>query len=138
MKDLETTSGELRLNLLLFAVGGVCFAVDAEQIDGMSEQQTEENDKLYRFHEMLGFDGEDVVYRAPTVLSVKSAAAGTAQVLIDNMEDMVEFSVNDIVPLPALIEPFAIKNGIWGVLKRGGNLTLLVDFYRIAKLHFDN
>lgn len=134
MKDLETASGELRLNLLLFAVGGVCFAVDAEQVDGLSGYFPEEQEGLLWFHELLRFGGKEAVYRAPTVLSIKRAGSGSCQVVIDNMEDIAEFNVSGIVPLPALIEPFAVRNGIWGVLKRDSALTLVVDFYRIANL----
>lgn len=134
MNDRETTSGELQLNLLLFSVGGVSFAVDAEQVDSMSGYAAEENDSLLWFHEMLGFSGKEVVYRAPTVLSVRTVACQTCQVIIDNMEDIAEYSVHDLAPLPALLEPFAIKNGIWSVLKRDNALTMMVDFYRIANL----
>lgn len=134
MNDRETTSGELQLNLLLFSVGGVCFAVDAEQVDGMSGYAAEESDSLLWFHEMLGFGDREVRYRAPTVLSVKTVACRTCQVVIDNMEDIAEYSVHDLAPLPALLEPFAIRNGIWGVLKRDTALTMMVDFHRIANL----
>ncbi len=134
MNDWETTSGVVRLNLLLFTVGGVCFAVDAEQVDGMSGYQTGESGNLLWFHELLGFGYRDVTYREPAVLAIKTVESGSCRVIIDNMEDIAEYSVSDIVPLPALLEPFAVRNGIWGVLKRDSVLTLLVDFHRIANL----
>lgn len=133
MNDLDSTSGELRLNLLLFTVGGVCFAVDAEQIDGISTYLAKEHDNLLWFHEMLGFGDRELIYRAPTVLALKTNEQGSL-VVIDNMEDIAEYSVKSIVPLPTLLEPFALRNGIWGVLKRDSGLTLLVDFHLIAKL----
>lgn len=134
MNDLDSTSGELRLNLLLFTVGGVCFAVDAEQVDGMSEYPAEESDSLLWFHELLGFGDREVIYRTPTVLSVKTVECRTCRVVIDNMEDIAEYSVHDLAPLPTLLEPFAVRNGIWGVLKRDNTLTMMVDFHRIANL----
>lgn len=131
MSNREPAFGEMRLNLLLFTVGGVCCAVDAEQVDGMSGYRDDESGNLLWFHDLLGFGCRDVTYRAPTVLSIKTAGSRTCRVVIDNLEDIAEHSVSSIVPLPALLEPFAVKNGIWGVLKRENGLTLLVDFHRV-------
>lgn len=134
MNDCEAKTGELRLNLLLFTVGGICFAVDAEQVAGMAGYLPEESGNLFRFHELAGFGDREVSYRAPTVLSLKTAVPEGCRVLIDAMEDIAEYGVNDMCPLPALLEPFAVRHGLWGVLKRDSGLTMLVDFQRIAGL----
>lgn len=134
MNGGEVTSGELRLNLLLFSVGGVSFAVDAEQVEAMAAYLPEESGTLFRFHELAGFGNRQVSYRMPTVLSLKSSEPGGCRVLVDAMEDIAEYGVDAISPLPALLEPFAFRHGLWGVLKRDNGLTMLVDFQRIASL----
>ena len=134
MNDQEAIAGELQLNLLLFTVGGVSFAVDAGQVGGMSGYLPEESGSLRWFHEVLGFNGREVIYRAPTVLSVKGVESGSCRVVIDAMEDIAEYGLHDIAPLPALLEPYAIRHGMWAVLKRDTGLTMLVDFHRIADL----
>lgn len=134
MNRCDATAGELPLNLLLFTVGGVCFAVDAEQVECMTGYLPEESGDLFRFHELAGFGGREVTYRTPTVLSLKSSEPGGCRVLVDAMEDIAEYGVDDIAPLPVLLEPFAFRHGLWGVLKRDNGLAMLVDFQRIAGL----
>lgn len=130
--------GELRLTLLLFSVGGVSFAVDADQIESMRDYGAGDTDDLLWFHDLLGFGDREVCYRTPTVLSLKSADPHRRQVVIDAMEDIAEYGMEVLAPLPALLEPFGAARGIWGVLKRDTGLTILVDLYRSTGLMFDH
>jgi chemotaxis signal transduction protein len=54
--------------------------------------------------------------------------------IIDALEDIAEFSAKDICLLPALVEPFALKKGIWGVLRRNDDMILLLDFMRLLRM----
>ncbi len=120
------------LNLLLFSVAGVSFAVDLEQIDGMAEHAGELPDDLHWFHDELGFACQAMTYRLPTVLSIKTGSGTPYRVIIDNMEEIAEFSFSSITPFPDLLESHLLSRGLWGVLLRAGKMVLLVDFQRIA------
>jgi chemotaxis signal transduction protein len=49
------------------------------------------------------------------------------------MEDIAECDRNDIRLFPELLEPVALRNGMWGILPRDGRMVLLVDFQRLIK-----
>lgn len=124
--------GHAALNLLLFSVGGVRFGCDAEQLTGFAAWEGEEGGDLFRFHEELGF-GRPVAYRSPTALSVGTGGKGSYRVLIDQLEEIAEFSIQKLRPLPPLLEPLALRKGIWGVLPLEAQLVLLVDFQLLLK-----
>lgn len=123
---------ELLLNLLLFSVDGVSYGVDVEQIDAMTGYSADGAEDLFWFHRLPGFAAGTVRYQAPTVLDIKTDKPESLRVIIDHMEDIVECAWNSIVPLPALLEPYLFRCGIWGVVQRHGVPVLLMDFQRIA------
>ncbi len=120
----------LTLNLLLFSVGGVYFGVDADQVDAMTAYQGEMQENTPWFHEVMGYGNQTVTYKCPTVITVKTA---DYQMIIDSMEDIAEFSADDIRLLPPIVESFAVKRGIWGVLLRRKRMTLLLDLMCLPK-----
>jgi chemotaxis signal transduction protein len=126
-------SETLSLNLLLFTAGGVSFGVDVEQIDGMADYSGEPADDLHWFHEILPFGNKTVTYHLPTVLSIKTLSQQPYRVIIDQMQDIAEYHEHTITPLPPLMEPYALKYGIWGIVHRAGQLVLLVDFQRMTQ-----
>ncbi len=129
MSDL----GGKQLNLLLFSVGGVHFAVDAEQAAGMAPYDGEEADDLFWFHEELDFGAVPVTYHSPVVVTVRTPDARPYRVIIDAMEHIGEFSQDDITPFPPLLEPFSLRRGMWGILVRNGRVVLLLDLLRLLK-----
>lgn len=116
------------LNLLLFSVGGVVFGIDTDQVAGISAYESEDDADLVWFHEELGYGDKGVSYQSPTVVTIRCKAAVPYRVIIDSMEDIAEFSQADICGFPPLIEPFALRKGIWGVLLRGERMVILLDF----------
>lgn len=125
--------GSYPMNLFLFSVGGVHFAVDAEQATGVVPYAGEEADDLFWAHEELGFGARPVSYRSPKIVTVKAPEGESYRVVIDAMEDIAEFDRNDIHPFPELLEPAALRNGMWGVLVRDEHMVLLVDFLRLIR-----
>ena len=115
------------LSLLLFSVGGVCFGVDADQVSGISVYNGESDKDLFWFHEEMGFGGRPVEYVSPTIITIRDVVE-PYRVIIDSMEEIAEFRLNEIGLLPRLLEPFTLRRGIWGVLPRKGSITLLMDF----------
>ena len=123
-----TDSGEKHLNLLLFSIEGLHFGIDAEQTLATAAYDGEDTDDLLWFHEELDFPTSSVVYLTPTIITVGTRGGLQHRVIIDAMEDIAEFSLNDLRPLPPIVEPFALQKGIWGILPRDGRMTLLLDF----------
>ncbi|OGU06530.1 MAG: hypothetical protein A2075_08260 [Geobacteraceae bacterium GWC2_58_44] len=116
------------LNLLLFSVEGIDFGIDAEQALGTAAYDGEEAPGLLWFHEELELPTASAVYLTPAIVTVGTRGGGEYRVIIDAMQEITEFYLNELRPLPAIIEPFAMRKGIWGVLPRNGRLTLLLDF----------
>lgn len=115
------------LNLLLFSVAGVSFGIDTEQMLETASYRGEQADDLCWFHELLRFGAPAAVYQAPVVITVGARQGRRHRVIIDGMEEIAEFAVGDMRPLPPLYEPFCLANGIWGVLPHKEGLTLLLD-----------
>lgn len=123
--------GEAPLKLLLFAVGGVHFGLFAEQVVKVTAYRGEQSDHLLWFHRELGFLTQEMAYGAPSVVAIRMPDGQLYNLVIDAMEDIVTCRYDDIHLLPALVEPFALRSGIWGVLPRHGKLVLLVDILRL-------
>ena len=128
--------GEIQLasvNLLLFSVGGVHFGIDAEQVAGIAVYDGDQAEDLFWFHEELEYEDAAATYASPTVVTIRTGGVQSYRVIIDSMEDIAEFSQDDIRLFPALLEPFAIRRGLWGILPRNGFMVLLVDFQRLLR-----
>lgn len=132
MKD----KGEKQLasiNLLFFSVGGIHFGIDAEQVAGIAVYDGEQADDLFWFHEELKYGDTVATYASPTVITIRTGGGRSYRVIIDSMEDIAEFSQDDIRLFPELLEPFAMRRGLWGILPVNGIMVLLLDFQLFLK-----
>lgn len=127
MSDLESA----RLNLLLFSVGGLHFGVEAEQVVDVADYDGELSDDLFWFHEELDYVTPVSGYSRPTVISIRTVGQLPYRIIVDLLEDVVEFSLKDLHLFPAHLEPFVMRGGLWGLLLRNGIMVLLVDFQRL-------
>ncbi|MDD2272389.1 MAG: hypothetical protein PHP95_09615 [Desulfuromonadaceae bacterium] len=123
----------IRLNLLLFSVGGVHFGMDAEQAAAITGYHGEEAEDLFWFHEEIGFGGATLAYSAPTIVTIRGEDSLSYRVIIDKMEDIAEISSVDIQSFPLLVESLALRKGMWGVTVREGRMVLLIDFTRLLR-----
>lgn len=122
----------MELRLLVFSVGGVRFAADAEQVDSLREYGAEESaGPTVPFHEALGNEAGTVAYRCPEICTI-TGADGMCSFIIDSPEDIVTVSWDDLQPLPPLVEPFAARRGIWAVIPETPGIILVVDLNRLA------
>jgi len=121
----------MQLDLLLFSVGGVRFAVETGLIAGIAAYNGETSEGLFWFHEEMDYGENRVDYTSPFILTIKSEAAVPYRIIIDSMEDIAEFSTGDIRLLPPLMEPLLIKKGIWGLLLINEGVILLLDIARL-------
>jgi len=133
MNGAGDTRAAIGLNLLLFSVGGVAFGVDAEQVEATLAWEGAETDDVTWFHRELGYSGGAVAYRAPSVLVIRTGDSRDYRVVIDMMEDVAGITSGDIHPFPPLVEPFALRKGLWGIMARGDRIILLVDFQRLLR-----
>lgn len=129
MSDLESAG----LNLLLFSVGGIHFGVEAEQVVEVADYDGEQSDDLFWFHEELDYVTPVSGYSRPTVISIRTVDEQPYRIIIDLLEDVSEFSLNDLRLFPAHLEPFVMRGGLWGILMRNGVMVLLVDFQRLRQ-----
>ena len=121
------------INLLLFSVGGVHFGIDAEQVAGIGGYDGDQAEDLFWFHEELEYGDAVVTYASPTVVTIRTGDGHSYRVIIDSMEDIAEFSQDDIRLFPELLEPFAMRRGLWGILPVNGIMVLLLDFQLFLK-----
>lgn len=126
-------TGDMRIGLLLFSVFGVHFGVAAEQVAGITRFDGAAADDLFWFHKELEFDDASPTYAAPMVATIRTGCVQSYRVIIDRMEDIAEYSQSDIRLFPELMEPFALRRGLWGILLRNKNMVLLVDFQRLLQ-----
>lgn len=118
-----------RIQLILFTIMGVRLAMDLEFVSGLCELETADEGDIstFRFHEKLHFNMAPVEYCCPRVLLLKKAR-GRVGVVIDQPEDVnVAIALDEIKPLPPLIEAVKGESPLWGVTVLAGNMVLLVD-----------
>lgn len=132
MKDSTSEGDGFTLNLLFFSAGEVDFCVDTEQLESMLAYFGEESDDLVWLHEELGVVPA-AIGRNPVVFKIKTGDGASYRVITDRMTDIVATDCRDIRPMPPLIELFALKKGLWGVLPRDGRLVLVIDFLLLAR-----
>ena len=133
LEDVSATMESTPLNLLLFSVDGVFYGVDSDQIAGVAAYKGDKDNDSFWFHKEIGHDNRSVSYHSPAVVSIKNGNQEPYRVIIDQMEDITEFSHEDISLLPELLEPFFLPKGIWGVLLRNGTMTFLLDFMPLLR-----
>lgn len=122
-----------RLNLLLFSLGGVFFGIDADQVESIDLHGDESAGDAMWVHHLLGFEQMDLVYLAPSILTIRTNCEVPRRIIIDSMEDIRDYPWNAISPLPHLVEQHLLKRGVWGILHQSDRIVLLIDFQRLAE-----
>jgi len=54
-------------------------------------------------------------------------------VVVDWMLDVCEVAGKEIRSFPPLVEPFAMEQGLWGVIFPGGRIAFLIDFLLLER-----
>ena len=116
-----------QITLLLFSLEGVRFGVEAGQVLATAAYDGELGEDLFWLHERIGF-GAPAVYRVPTVITVGVRGGAQRRVIIDGIEEIADFAIEELRPLPAAVEPFCLRRGMWGVIPRQSGVILLLDF----------
>lgn len=116
-----------QIGLLLFTLGGVRFGVDAEQVLATAPYHGERGEEIPFLHERIGFGAASPRYLVPTVIAFGARQGGRRRVVIDGIEEIAWFHLDDLRPFPAVIEPLALRRGMWGVAPRPRGVILLLD-----------
>ncbi|HOP40652.1 MAG TPA: hypothetical protein PLI53_06375 [Geobacteraceae bacterium] len=127
-EELETKE----LRLLLFSVCGIRFAADADQVSTLRECNLQESvPPAIPFHEAIGYETGPVAYRRPEICTI-TGEAGQCSFMIESPEDIATVAWDDLQPLPTLVEPFAVRWGIWAGIPGRHGIRLVVDLDRLA------
>ena len=119
--------GRLTLQLTLCSVADFLFFADSRQIQKVSDYTGTEEGLCIKLHEVFCLDNAESAGKQ-VVFSIKNPDRIAYNIVTDNILDSMEVSAGEIKPLPALIEPYAFKNGAWGAVLYSGRPVLLVDF----------
>ena len=120
----------LQIHLLLFTVGKVHFALVASQIQALEAYRGSGGESPFWFHEEMGYP-ETPIYHSPMLAIVPMGDGPPARVVITEMEELLDVPVKAIRPFPPLIEPFALRKGMFGLLVHRGKHIILVDLQRL-------
>jgi hypothetical protein len=126
------TASDRSIRLLLFRLGEVRFGVLADQVAGLREIGPAEAGPDAWIHDRLGFP-EAPRYRAPTAARVSRPGQPPGWVVLDAIEDLLEVGLEAVRPFPALVEPHALRRGLWGILPGQRPPVLLVDLCQLVE-----
>jgi chemotaxis signal transduction protein len=127
-----TCLNEDTLELLVFNLAGFACAVETSQVESLHEFTAEDTAELLWIDRLLGFDGPDMFdYIKPGIISLKCGEYTGCRIVIDSVEDITSCNLDEISPLPLLVEQFTGKNGIWAVVRHDQDkLIFIVDLYK--------
>lgn len=118
-----------QLELMLFRANGVLFGSELHQVKGMfaPEEGTATGGKTTRLDDFFGepsnLQGNWKLIR----LKEKSANGSECEFLAENPEDIVNIPIDDIRPLPAIVEKLISFKSLWGSFIYKGEIGLLLD-----------
>lgn len=115
MTDKIQCCSAFPLHLVLFAAGSFFWGLQAGQVKRIISRTC---DQIPHDVELMVSIDDTHMYRV-SILSV---------------EDIVSAAQGDIIPFPPLIEPWAIKAGMWAILQHNNKKYFLLDFRFLTNL----
>jgi len=122
--------GMEHLELMLFRVNGVLFGSELHQVKGVfaPEEEASTGVEITRlndsfFGEPSNLQGNWKLIR----LKEKSANGSEWEFLAEDPEDIVNISIDDIRPLPAIVGKLISFKSLWGSFIYKGEIGLLLD-----------
>ena len=111
---------------------GLKLAVDTAQVKGILEvaQASGMDLPVSNIHDLIKICLEPVVYKSPKVLLIKRSSSPFG-ILVDRLEEIETVRLDRIQLMPVLIEKCTGTKAIWGSVVDGGEVILLIDFYKL-------
>jgi len=128
---VKTTS--FPLEVLLFRVGNAHFGVPATQVASTTTYRPGDGEEEPLWFHLKAGCRPGAATEVPVVADLRAGDGGFQRMVIGAMEDIVAVEAEDVRPMPALVEPYAMRLGMWGVLPREGRIYILVDLNRLAR-----
>lgn len=128
------------LKLLILDISNVKIGIDVDHIKSMTiiGNMAHEEINAYDIRKILYLDAYSKhEYKSPRVLHLKGIYEETV-IIIDDPYDIITVSVDNIHPLPFLVESYN-KTAVWAIALHNFNgalvddIVLLVDFYKLIK-----
>ncbi len=121
-----------QIHLLLFELDGQLYGVDVDQVEALVEGECCDG--------LWSYEGQDVPTqclalwvgleqpeKAPTRMLLTQSGGELRGFLVDTPRDIATLSVEDIFPIPNLIQRVLGHTPLWGVGRTARGLLLLVD-----------
>ncbi len=123
------------IHIMIFSIMGTRLGVDMEQVFEIREldQVEQKGFKAVYFHEKAPFRGKVVQYKAPKVLLIKDETS--TGIIINQPENMINITIDDIQPLPPLLQSINKYPAIWGAAMINEEIVLLVDLYKLVEVN---
>lgn len=123
------------IELLIFNVMGVYFAVDTEQIEEIIEVPPDaEAGEIPAIHKLIPFHETKGTYQAPKVLLVKDEKEGAWPLMINQAQTIINLPIDSIQLFPPLMDGNRKSKALWGATLIDENLVLLIDLNKLSTL----
>lgn len=129
MNQSEPEALPKTITLLLFSAGGLDFGAPAAQIIKTVKGTTHASENHIRLPWAISPEKNEQISLVVNIIEEKEVL-----VPIDDIEEIATVSIADISPFPAIIEPFLLSKGLWGVLLRKGRFFFMVNFAEISQI----
>jgi chemotaxis signal transduction protein len=122
------------ISILVFKAAGVKIGLDTGQILEMMDMKTaaktakESGADMKKLNEVVPLGKRVVNFIRPKAIRLK--AAGMPLIVIEEPESILDIDIEDIRPMPFVIERLGSK-AVWGAAVTGGGIILLVDLFRL-------
>lgn len=119
-----------QLELMLFRVNGVLFGSELRQVGGVfaPEEDASTGVEITRLDDSFFGKASDLQGNWKLIkLKEKPAGGSEWGALAEDPEDIVNISIDDIRPLPVIIEKLRSFKSLWGSFIYKGEIGLLLD-----------
>lgn len=121
-----------QLEVMLFRVNGVLFGAELRQVEGVfaPEEDTATGEESTRLDDFFGEPAD--LQGNWKVIRLKSANGSEWGFLAEVPENIVNISIDDIRPLPAVVEKLKTFKSLWGSFFYKGEIGFLLDLAELC------
>ena len=123
-----------QLELMLFRVNGVLFGAELRQVGGVfaPEEDTAAGEEPTRLDDFFGGPSDLQDNWKVIRLKEKSASGSEWGVMAEVPENIANISIDDIRPLPAIVDKLKTFKSLWGSFIYQGEIGFLLDLAELC------